>query len=198
MCDCTHHEASSASTNTREPNKQASANCFSCADENSNHPQLSGSFSKHFDLKLKTELAIDDNNADFLLNFGQSMDTSADSVEFLQLTIGEEGLPLYENTLLRSSFKPGEDVSIAVFDGVAVITTDPQKQALIKSSQELQLRQDELKEDFSYGIVQLLEALFKSVLEEMYFKEKSSNQAKNKGEQNGKNLALRAALGSVT
>ena len=58
-------------------------------------------------------------------------------------------------------------LSIALFNGTAVITTDQQKRALIKSSQELQLRHDELKEDFSEGIVQLLKALYQSVVDDV-------------------------------
>jgi len=198
MCDCTHADASSASTNTRARDLSASSG---------NHQQANASSNSGFDTKLNSPETTDssqqkhakqnqasqsqaqhsqtkqnqatenesvttanlrtDADPQTVAGLSPNMDTSADSIQFLHLQVEETGLFVHGNTLSGTSFQPGEEVSIVLFNGTAVITTDQQKRALINASQELQLRQDELKEDFSLGIVQLLKTLCQSVLDDI-------------------------------
>lgn len=193
MCDFTHSNASLASTNTRardlsaqlDENSSANANSSSNFDAKLNSPQtVTPSTQSPANQSQTQQNQAGQNQAtqnepvttaslrthaepEVVAGLSPNMDTSANTIQFLHLNVEESGLFIHGNTLVGTSFQPGEEVSITLFNGTAVITTDQQKRALIKSSQELQLRQDELKEDFSEGIVQLLKALCQSVLNDV-------------------------------
>ncbi len=179
MCDCTHHEASLASTNTHKRNindvsqqqfgekigdklnKQSTS--YSTVEPSKQSPEPPSI------VEVRTELKFDNNyhpKSDRSKVY-PGMDTSADSVQFMHLKVTEEGLPINENTVLPTRFRLGTEVSIAMFNGIAVVTTDHSKRSLINASQELQLRQDELKDDFSFGIVQLLKVLYDTIIKEL-------------------------------
>ena len=163
MCDCTHHEASIASTNTpardlsadSSGHNQANAGGNSCPNET-----LNGSQSKKSSLVYDfLEEYANSNPGCVAKQFVPGMDTSHDFMQFMHVNAEESGLLINEEVLSFSGFRPGDEVSIALFNGTAVITTDHQKKALIRAAQELQLRQDELKESFSDGIALLIKTL---------------------------------------
>ena len=175
MCDCTRHKASLASTITPphspgQPNAESSAKMESSAHEeskcsNSGSPsQLSNSPPSQL---LKSPQAATLNSdkrsvSEQLLAAGlhSNMNTSADSIEFLHdQEVAQEGVRISQHHTVRTSFKQGTKVSLALFNRIAVITSDPLKQMLVKAAQELQYRQDELKSDFSEGIVQLIRSI---------------------------------------
>jgi len=168
MCDCTHHEASLASTNTpardlsadSNGNNQANAGGNSRLNETLNGPQS----------ELPPHLC--GTLADYAKNqkhyvaeqFAPGTETGHESMQFMHLDVEESGLLIEDDVLFFSGFNVGDETSVALFDGTAVITTDHHKKALIRAAQELQLRQDEIKEDFSDGIVLLLKAVCGSLL----------------------------------
>ena len=168
MCDCTHHEASLASTNTpardlsadSSGNDQANAGGNSRLNETLSSPQPSLSSSEN-------DALGDDANSDHCFvaaQFAPGMDTGHNAMQFMHLDVEEDGLVIEDDVLFFSGFNVGDETSVALFDGTAVITTDHHKKALIRAAQELQLRQDEIKEDFSDGIVLLLKAVCDGLL----------------------------------
>lgn len=78
-----------------------------------------------------------------------------------------DSLLIDRNSILPTRLQTDIKILTARINGIAVVTTDHSKRVLINASQELHLRQDELKEDFSFGIVQLLKALYNNTLEEL-------------------------------
>ncbi len=144
MCDGTHSKAGNASTIDHL--------CDSCRSSVADSGKESGIGQSH------------SSTSDPLSGV---VDTSPDAIQFVRLRVAESGLLNTGSlgfTAFNDVFTPGTEVSIMVQcscekGGTAVITTDPLKRSLLKSAEELQFRQDELKEDFSSGILQIISAV---------------------------------------
>ena len=80
-------------------------------------------------------------------------------IEFVHFQVDEQGLQVKASTLANFEFAPGDEVTLMLRNGELVLTRNPLKRALLKCAEELQLRQDELKEDFSAGIAALVNAV---------------------------------------
>lgn len=138
MCDFTHSNASLARTNTHardlsallDENNPANANSNSNFDAKLNSPQTISSLQNDpvTTARLRTYA-----EPEVVAGLSPNMDTSANTIQFLHLNVEESGLFIHGSTLVGTSFQPGEEVSIALFNGTAVITTDQHKRALIKS-----------------------------------------------------------------
>lgn len=165
MCNGTHSKAGIASTNDHEcdPNRAPVASLS----------KNEGSGQSHSSLHSSSHTSSQSSHSKATGSFSGVTDTSPDSIGFVRLTVDEMGLHLKSEYLgceaFDKVFPPGTEVSLMLgsscvsnsnkHEGTAVITTDPFKQSLLKAAEELQLRQDELKEDFSSGILQLLKGV---------------------------------------
>ena len=70
-----------------------------------------------------------------------------------------KGINLKPRLIAQFGFKPDQPISLLLTQGRIIITTDPRERSILKGIQELQFRQDEMKEDFSES-VGLLVGLF--------------------------------------
>lgn len=72
-----------------------------------------------------------------------------------EVTVETDGLTLKKHWLQEFNFMENSEASLLMLPGYLVLTNHPGKQRLIKAIEELQFRQDELKEDFSNAIIHL-------------------------------------------
>ena len=68
----------------------------------------------------------------------------------------DKALCFCQEQLAAFGFTPDSNVSVLYRDGEIVITTNPAKQTLLRSAEELLYRQDETKQDHACGILTLL------------------------------------------
>lgn len=98
---------------------------------------------------------------------------SANEIHFEQIQLSSNGLHIPETLLAHlhaSSTENSDSTEISenshsqtammmVKQGEILLVTDPTRMSLMRSAEELQFRQDELKEDHSNGILAIVERL---------------------------------------
>lgn len=76
-----------------------------------------------------------------------------------QVSVGSEGVVLEKESLQEFNFLSGTQASVLMMPGFVVITNHPGKENILKAIEELQYRQDELKQDFSQAIINLAKSV---------------------------------------
>ncbi len=92
-------------------------------------------------------------------NLYDSSQFSASHVGVKQVKIDNDGLSLKSHWLDEFNFVRDSESSLLMLPGFLIMTNHPGKQRLIKAIEELQYRQDELKQDFSQAIIHLAQSI---------------------------------------
>lgn len=92
---------------------------------------------------------------------------SANEIHFEQIQLSSNGLHIPQALLAHlhadsaeiSENSHSQTAMMMVKQGEILLVTDPTRMSLMRSAEELQFRQDELKEDHSNGILAIVERL---------------------------------------
>lgn len=102
----------------------------------------------------KQPTVLDDQSLhNFRIN--ESCAFSSSHISVKQINVDNDGLLLKKHWLAEYNFMESTEASLLLLPGYLVVTNHPGKQKFIKAIEELQFRQDELKEDFSGAIISL-------------------------------------------
>ena len=78
-----------------------------------------------------------------------------------QIVYNTHGITLTNRLINPFGFEPSQHTTVLVTPGYLVITTRPDLSDMLKGIEELQLRQDEIREDFTDAIKVLLHQFVK-------------------------------------
>lgn len=89
---------------------------------------------------------------------------SANAISFKHLhfspaDLSGRSLRISKKMLATLGVQAGSEAMMIVREGELSIITDPARIALLRAAEELQLRQDESKQDYSKGIIKLIDGV---------------------------------------
>ena len=85
-----------------------------------------------------------------------------DEILIEQFIIGEQGLHIDTETLEKFKLKPGSPVHMVISENQVLVSSDSHIRNMLNAAQELQLRQDEQKQNYSNSIRTLVRYAYKA------------------------------------
>lgn len=84
---------------------------------------------------------------------------SADEICFEAIQLQEDGLHIPKEFFATFQIENGSNAMMMIRSGEILLVNDPKRVSLMRCAHELQLRQDELKQDYSDGITAIIDKL---------------------------------------